>query len=266
MRITGGEPLLRKGVVGFINKLSKTPGLEELTLTTNGILLGKMAAELKEAGLNRVNISLDTLKPERFREITRGGDLSLVLDGIREAKKAGLLPIKLNVVLIKGFNDDEIGDFINLSAAEGLIVRFIELMPIGNCAGWSKEHYISADEVLAIHPELVALEETHGNTGPARYYSLVDGQAMIGFINPISHSFCSQCNRVRLTADGKIKPCLHSDEEIDMRIPLRGGGTGEEVKSEIRRALETTIYQKPQDHQFNNNEDAIKREMYKIGG
>lgn len=272
IRLTGGEPLVRKGLVDFIKKLNELPGLEEITLTTNGTLLAGMAKELKEAGLERVNISLDTLHADRFKEITRHGLLEDVMAGIEAAKKAGLLPIKINTVLIKGFNDDEIGDFIKLSVEEGIVVRFIELMPIGGCAAWSSEHYISAGEILKRHPELIPIEEkptevSYKNSGPARYYSLADGTGKIGFIDPVSHSFCSECNRIRLTADGKIKPCLHSDEEIDIKAALRCGESDEEKKEEIRKALVETIFQKPQDHQFKKDgEGAIKRDMYKIGG
>lgn len=267
IRITGGEPLLRKGVIGFIKNLSNVKELEEITITTNGVLLADMAEELKAAGLQRINVSLDTLKPERFTEITRHGNLEDVLSGIRAAKQAGLLPIKINTVLIKGFNDDEISDFIRLSVEEGIIVRFIELMPIGSCAQWSNEHYISAKEILELHPELIPLEDNHENSGPARYYTLSDGTGKIGFIDPISHNFCSECNRIRLTSDGKIKPCLHSDEELDMKAALRSGGSEAEIKGEIRKALLDTVFQKPKDHQFTKEEgNVIKRDMYKIGG
>ena len=277
IRLTGGEPLIRKGLVGFIKHLNSIPGLEEITLTTNGTLLPEMARELKEAGLDRVNISLDTLRPERFKEITRLGRLEDVMEGIQATKKAGLLPIKINTVLIRGFNDDEIEDFIKLSVEEGIIIRFIELMPIGGCAAWSSEHYISAEEILERHPELIPIdektadkkrdEESYRNSGPARYYSLVDGTGRIGFIDPVSHSFCSACNRIRLTADGKIKPCLHSDEEIDIKTALRKGADEGSTKAEIRRALEETVFHKPENHQFKQDgEGAIKRDMYKIGG
>ena len=267
IRITGGEPLLRKGVIGFVKELKVIKELEEITITTNGILLSDMAKDLKNAGLDRVNISLDTLKPDRFTEITRIGNLEDVFLGIKAAKEAGLLPIKLNVVLIKGFNDDEISDFIKLSAEEDIIVRFIELMPIGSCAGWSREHYISAKEVLSLHPELVPLEKNLENSGPARYYSLADGTGKIGFIDPVSHSFCSECNRIRLTSDGKIKPCLHSDEEIDLKTTLRSGNLDAEIIEEIKKSLLDTVFQKPKDHQFKKDGAGdIKREMYKIGG
>ena len=267
IRITGGEPLLRKGVIGFVKELKAIKELEEITITTNGILLSDMAKDLKNAGLDRVNISLDTLKPDRFNEITRLGNLEDVFLGIKAAKEAGLLPIKLNVVLIKGFNDDEITDFIKLSVDEDIIVRFIELMPIGSCAGWSREHYISAKEVLSLHPELVPLEENRENSGPARYYSLADGTGKVGFIDPVSHSFCSECNRIRLTSDGKIKPCLHSDEEIDLKTTLRSGKLDGEIIEEIKESLQDTVFQKPKDHQFKKDGAGdIKREMYKIGG
>ena len=267
IRITGGEPLLKKGVIDFVKKLKAIKELEEITITTNGILLADIAKDLKNAGLDRVNISLDTLRPDRFTEITRLGNLENVFLGIKAAKEAGLLPIKLNVVLIKGFNDDEISDFIKLSVEEDIIVRFIELMPIGSCAGWSREHYISAKEVLSLHPELVPLEENLENSGPARYYSLEDGKGKIGFIDPISHSFCSECNRIRLTSDGKIKPCLHSDEEIDLKTTLRSGNLDAEIMEEIKKSLLDTVFQKPKDHQFKKDGAGdIKREMYKIGG
>lgn len=254
LRITGGEPLVRRGVTGLCRSLSAIPGIEEMTITTNGILLEEMARELKEAGVNRVNISLDTLDPDKFREITRGGDLGQVLRGIKAAKEVGLTPIKINTVLMGGFNDDEIEPLVRLTEAQDLEVRFIELMPIGPGAGFSAS-YLPCDTVLKRMPEL----EPIGTGGVARLYRLPNGMGRVGLITPVSHDFCSCCDRIRLTSDGKLKPCLHSDKEI----PLRGLA-GEE----LREALMEAIRSKPAQHPdfVIGQATAGGRSMNRIGG
>lgn len=216
VRITGGEPLIRKGLVSMIDNISRTPGLKDLSITTNGILLKDYADRLKKAGVDRVNISLDTMNKDKFRKITRCGNLDDVLEGIRAAKEAKLLPIKINVVLIGGFNDDEMQDFINLTIRDEIEVRFIELMPIGEAAGWSKECFISGQEVLNRIPNLIPLPfKGHGSV--ARMFKLPNSKGKVGLISPVSNHFCTYCNRIRVTPDGKLKSCLHSSQEIALR-------------------------------------------------
>lgn len=259
IRLTGGEPLIRKGIVDLVQGISSMNKVQDLAITTNGILLRKYANDLKAAGLNRVNISIDTLDPEKFKRITRGGSLEDVLDGIQAAKEVGLLPIKLNVVVIHGFNTDEIKDFIEL-ADEDLDVRFIELMPIGQVAGWSKDQFISNEEILKLHQkefEIVSGEQH----GPAKYYQKKNGKGRVGFINPISNHFCATCNRVRMTADGKLKLCLHTNEEFDLKPLLN------DDRDSMRQALHDYIHQKPQKHHLNDRSfEPIVRDMNRIGG
>lgn len=257
IRITGGEPLVRKGILKLIREIGSLKEVKDFAMTTNGTMLKKYAKELKNAGLNRVNISLDTLNPKKYSHITRGGDIKDVLEGIEEAKKVGLTPIKLNVVLIKGFNEDEIEDFVDLTRDENIDVRFIELMPIGQVCQWSLTRYLSNNTVLEKCSYLERIESVD-KSSPAVYYKLKNGKGRVGLINPISCKFCSNCNRMRLTADGKIKACLHSDEEIDIMQYLR-------KNMDISGILKNIIKDKPKEH---NLEDGsyIKRNMMAIGG
>ena len=259
VRLTGGEPLVRKGIVELVRKISDIKGINEIALTTNGTLLKELAKPLKEAGLKRVNISIDTLKEDRYEYITRGGKLSDVLEGIEAAKEAGLYPLKFNVVLVKGFNDDEIEDFVNLTIDNEIDIRFIELMPIGENGEMSKEHFISNNVVLDKNPSLMPVVSSD-KSAPAKYYKLDGAKGKIGLINPISSHFCSNCNRLRLTADGKIKPCLHSNEEIDIRTTLR---ENKDLLSVISKAVKI----KPKEHHINEEDyTPIDREMFQIGG
>jgi len=259
VRITGGEPLIRKGIIELISKISKIEEIKDLAMTTNGILLKKYIKELKDAGLKRVNISIDSLDKAKYHRITRGGDIEDVLEGIEEAKKAQLTPIKLNTVLIGGFNDDEIEDFVKLTYDENIDVRFIELMPLGQASTWAKEHFIPNTTVLDRFPELIPLcKEDKGS--PAKYYKLPNGKGRVGLINPISSHFCSSCNRIRITADGKIKPCLHSNYEINIRSLLK-----QDIK--LSDILKLAVEAKPKEHTINNNEyEPVIRNMYQIGG
>ncbi|MHC1684330.1 MAG: GTP 3',8-cyclase MoaA [Clostridiaceae bacterium] len=257
IRITGGEPLVRKGILTLVEKLSSIEGVKDLAITTNGTLLKKYAKDLKKAGLNRVNISLDTLNLEKYSQITKTGSLKDVLEGIEEAKKVGLTPIKLNVVLIKDFNEDEIIDFVNLTKDQEIDVRFIELMPIGELKFWSLNKYLSNNIILKKVPQLIP-EESKDISSPAKYYKLPEGKGMVGLINPISCKFCSNCNRIRLTADGNIKSCLHSNEEVDLKTILRNGQSINEVLCEI-------LKNKPKEHNLEEG-SYIKREMTAIGG
>jgi len=259
IRFTGGEPLVRRGITSLIQMISEIPGINDVSLTTNGILLGDMAHELKAAGLQRVNISLDSLRPERFREITRGGNLDSALAGIRAAREAGLAPIKINTVLIGGFNDDEIEDLVRLTWSESVDVRFIELMPIGEASGWSNGHFISNETILKTVPVLRPLEADDVHS-PAHYYRIPGAVGKVGLINPISSHFCESCNRIRLTADGRLKPCLHSEQEIDLRSALNDP---EALTALIRKA----ILSKPQQHHILSSDfKPVSRNMYQIGG
>ncbi len=269
IRLTGGEPLVRKGLLDFIRKLSEVPGVDDLSLTTNGVLLKGFAHPLKDAGLKRINVSLDSLKRERFAKMTRGDDLGRVLDGLEESRKAGLNPVKINVVVIKGFNDDEVLDFALLSKTKPYHVRFIEYMPFDTEAGWQKDKCLSVNTMKKIIEEQAgALEPVHdaaGGAGPARRYRFKDGnpEGEVGFISPVSEHFCGSCNRLRLTADGKIRTCLFSDNEIDLRAALRNGSGDEEIERLLFRAAA----EKPERHHINENVfKKCSRTMSLIGG
>jgi len=265
IRLTGGEPLVRKDLVDLVAMLARIPGIDDLAMTTNGILLARYAEELRAAGLKRVNVSLDTLRPERFRRITRLGKLSDTLEGIAAAKEAGLVPVKINAVVIRGLNDDEVVDFACLTYAPDWHVRFIEVMPLGDNADWAGNGYVPMGEVRErIERELGELipAKLAVGGGPARYYRLPDARGTIGFITPISEHFCYQCNRLRLTADGKLRPCLLSDYEIDLRGPLRQGATIEEIKRLIIEAVRA----KPERHRLPEHVIPQGRAMSEIGG
>ena len=257
IRITGGEPLVRSNILRLVDGLGKIGGIKDFAMTTNGILLREYAKDLRNSGLNRLNISLDTLNAEKYSQITKVGKLRDVLQGIEVAKKSGLTPIKLNVVLIKGFNENEIEDFINLTIYEDIEIRFIELMPIGTLKHWSSNKYISNDTVLERMPELIEIKLSDISS-PARYYKLPNAKGKVGLINPISCKFCGNCNRIRLTADGKIKSCLHSNSEVDLKKLLREG-------KDIKTVIANTIKSKPKEHELENG-NYINREMTAIGG
>ncbi len=254
VRVTGGEPLVRRGCVNLCRMLSEVPGIREVAVTTNGILLEKYARGLKEAGVRRVNVSLDTLRPERYRAITGGGHLEEALAGLREAFRAELTPVKVNTVLIGGFNQDEIQDFVELTRETPLEVRFIELMPMGGAFG--KNAYLPGDTVLNRMPELRPLPE---KGGVARLYQLPGAKGRVGLISPLSCHFCGECNRLRLTSEGVLKPCLHSSQEILVR-----GKHGEE----LREALRLAVRSKPPMHGALDAEHLSEagRSMNTIGG
>ncbi len=257
IRLTGGEPLVRRGVVELVRQLRPLPGLRELALTTNGLLLPELARPLKEAGLDRVNISLDTLDPEKYRRLTRIGTLQQALDGIRAAEEAGLTPIKLNAVLIGGVNDDEIPALAALTREKPIEMRFIELMPIGDAYRFGPQAYLPAETVLERLPELQPLPTERG--GVARRYAFPGAAGSVGLISPVSCSFCSECNRIRLTSDGMLKPCLHSAREF----PLRGLH-GEALSAAILDAVDA----KPEAHgAFSATQRSeAGRNMNEIGG
>lgn len=272
IRLTGGEPLVRKGVIELVQAITNTPGIERVAMTTNGILLPQMAEDLKRAGLSRVNISLDTLDPEQFTMITRKGKLEDVLEGIEAALEVGFDPVKINAVTVRTLDQDYLA-YAKLSLKRPLHVRFIEYMPVGESSGvdgcgWGKKDVISCEEVFDIINEkaqqegLGALISGNRNApegwGPARYYAFEKAQGTVGFISPLSRHFCSECNRLRLTAEGQLRPCLFSDEEFDVREALRAGDD-----NEVRRIIERVIGAKPDEH---HDKVGTERGMSQIGG
>lgn len=278
VRLTGGEPLVRRGVVDLVRDIAATPGIENISLTTNGVLLPKMAGELKAAGLSRVNISLDTLDEAQFAMITRRGQLHEALDGIDAALKAGFDPVKINAVTVRQLNQDFLA-FARLSVDRPLHVRFIEYMPVGESSGvdgcgWGPEDVVSSEETLAAInaaaraqglPELVSVgdDDKPLGWGPARYYQFPGALGTVGFISPLSRHFCGDCNRLRLTADGKLRPCLFSDEEYDVRSALRQTPQGKTPEEAVRAVFSQAIGAKPDEH---HDKVGTERRMSQIGG
>jgi cyclic pyranopterin phosphate synthase len=261
IRLTGGEPLVRAELPKLVRMLSQIEGIEELSLTTNGTFLKKYALELKQAGLTRVNVSLDTLKADRFRHITRLGELKDVLEGIEAARYAGLHPVKINTVVMRGINDDEVLDFAKMTYKDGWHVRFIELMPFKGVA-----EFVSSVELRQYIILLGKLEPCTPviGKGPAMYYRLSGALGTIGFISPVTESsFCSRCNRVRLTPDGRLRPCLLAEDEIDLKMLLRNNASMEELK----RLILKTVASKPEHHDLEGgNISLVNRKMSQIGG
>lgn len=265
VRLTGGEPLLRPDLSRLVGMLAKIKGIDDISLTTNGMLLGKYAPSLKKAGLKRVNVSLDTLQPDRFKRITGQNRLEEVLAGIEAARRAGLNPVKINMVVLRGINDDEVIDFARLSIAEGWHVRFIEYMPVGTPDDGGG--MVSAAEIRERIQTLGQLEpleadESEEGDGPARYYRLKGAKGTIGFISPVTEHFCDSCNRLRLTADGQLRPCLLDDQEVDLKAALRNGNDTEKLKQLIRRAVAL----KQEQHHLSEGIAPLKRTMREIGG
>ena len=256
LRITGGEPLVKKNILSICRRAAAVEGIREVCITTNGVLLPRMAKELREAGVGRVNLSLDTLNPERYAHITRCGTLEGALAGLRAALDAGFDKVKINAVLIGGFNDDEIGSLAELTRKFPVDVRFIELMPMVDSAEFGPAAYIPCAQVLERLPELVPVER---DGGVARLYRLPGARGNIGLINPVSDHFCGACNRIRITADGNVKPCLHSEQELCIK------GLSER---EMRDALERAIWEKPACHAelSAQSHSHAGRNMNQIGG
>ncbi len=249
IRLTGGEPLVRRNVLGFVRDLTRIEGLDDIRITTNGVLLERYGRELYDAGVTKVNISLDSLRRHRVAEITGVDCFDQVWRGIETALALGFSPVKLNMVAMRRINDDEILDFAQLSRRMPLQVRFIEFMPIGASSRWNADTYISSDEIMARISELGALLplQKGRNDGPAQVFRLgADAAGSLGFISPLSHHFCDRCNRLRLTSAGTLRSCLLHDEEIDLRSILRGPAPD----SAIREALLEAIRNKPQGHQM----------------
>lgn len=269
LRITGGEPLVRPGLAELIGQLSSIPGIRDISLTTNGVLLADQAEALRAAGLNRVNISLDTLDPARFKFIARRGDLQRVMQGIEMAAKVGFAPIKLNCVLLKGVNEDEIASFLKMATEQPLHVRFIEYMPIGHADDNWRNHYLPLTRVLEIANEIgLAVEpisDVPGN-GPSEDFRIAGGKGTFGLIHPISDQFCKRCNRLRLTADGNIKPCLYWVDELNVKPAL---GKPDELEKLYMRAMDI----KPLNHEMaeklageDQSHEPTARRMSQIGG
>jgi cyclic pyranopterin phosphate synthase len=268
VRITGGEPLVRRGVVDFVAALGAIPGLTDVSLTTNGILLESHAEQLFQAGIRRINVSLDSLDPGKYAQITRGGDLQAVLRGIRKAREVGFAPLKINIVAIRGVNDDEILAFARLTLADPYQIRFIEMMPVGQAGDENDGGYLSNTTIrerIETLGELVPVNGTRQKSdGPARIFRLPGGVGEIGFISPVSRHFCGTCNRLRLTADGHLRACLLSDEEVDLKPLLRSGGD-----EQIGRLIAGVIARKPRQHELACDERQIKKcvkAMHSIGG
>ncbi len=267
IRLTGGEPLVRKGIETLISRLAAVNGINNISMTTNGFLLEEMAYDLKSSGLDRLNISLDTVNREKFRKITRIDGLGKVFKGIEAATNAGFSPIKLNAVAIRGINDDEILDLADYSARRGLILRFIEQMPF---IAEERKTFIPASEIISVlsgkYGSAKPLKDEGRNisagSGPVSLYSFGNTGLMVGFITPVSNHFCGNCNRLRITADGKLKLCLLSDNEIDLRLMLRNGSSNNQIK----RILKASVDQKPEKHKLNSGYPGSERGMSKIGG
>lgn len=265
IRLTGGEPLVRKGIVDLVADLARIPGLDDLSMTTNGILLREYAAALARAGLRRVNISLDTLRPERFRQITRWGNLEDVLAGREAALAAGLRPVKINMVVVRGLNDDEVVDMARLTLEPDWHVRFIEVMPLGAGVHWTGNGVVPSAEIRArIEAVLGPLTPVYGEIGigPARYYQLPGAKGTLGFISAVTEHFCRFCNRLRLTSDGRLLPCLLSNATIDLRTPLRNGATDEELRDLFLQA----VIAKPRGHTLTGAGCPSTLPMSHIGG
>lgn len=263
IRLTGGEPLVRAGLSQLVAMLAKLDGITDVALTTNGVLLARYAAELKAAGLRRVNVSLDSLQPDKFLRITRGQRLEQVLEGIKLAEELSLTPVKVNMVVMRGINDDEILDFARKSIHDGWNVRFIELMPFGEL-GMKDSKPVPISEMKERLEALGPLEPATSSAGggPAKYFRYPHAKGTIGFISPISEHFCVNCNRLRLTADGKLHLCLLGDAAVDLSVPLRSGASQEELKELLKKA----VAEKPERHYLSEGIGPCGEAMAHIGG
>tara|TARA_B100000678_G_scaffold201835_2_gene169761 strand:+ start:170 stop:1162 length:993 start_codon:yes stop_codon:yes gene_type:complete len=266
IRLTGGEPLVRRNIEQLVSSIGALPGLRDFAMTTNGAGLRRHAEALRQGGMKRLNISLDSLDPERFRRLTRTGDLDKVLDGISAARQAGFERIKLNAVVLKGRNEDEVLDLVEFSRAEGLDISFIEEMPLGDVSDHSRaETYCSSDEVRErIEQRYPLMVTTEATAGPSRYYRMEDSETRVGFISPHSHNFCASCNRVRVTVEGRLLLCLGNEHSVDLRAVLRRyPGDMEKLKAAIVEAMPL----KPERHHFTTDGDVqVVRFMNMTGG
>ncbi len=264
IRLTGGEPTVRANLVDLVDRIAKVPGIEDLAMTTNGVRLAHLAQPLARSGLRRVNVSLDSLNPAKFRAITRWGDLGDVLAGLDAAQAAGLCPIKINAVVVRGFNEDDVVDLAQLTLSRDYAVRFIEMMPFGSVAGFQTNAYVPSVETMArIESALGPLTPLDvSGYDPARTYRLQGAPGTLGFISSVSQPFCAQCGRLRLTAEGRLRLCLLRDDEADLRTPVRNGATYEEIRERFRAAA----YRKPWGHGLARGVIPRHRIMSQIGG
>lgn len=264
IRLTGGEPLMRKGLEELIRLINAIPNIKDIALTTNGLLFPSRATALKNAGVRRVNISLDTLRSDRYREITRGGDLAKAWDGINTALEYGFNPVKLNTVVMHGFNHDEVVDIARLTLEKPLHIRFIELMPVGKDIDYTTSRFVPTQTVMEQISEqlgeLLPAQKPEGG-GPAKYFHLADAAGTIGFITSISEHFCHECNRLRLTSTGFLRPCLYGSNEIDLKTPLRQGAGVADIADLIKEAVRQKI---DRHHMLDGWTD--QRVMSQIGG
>jgi cyclic pyranopterin phosphate synthase len=239
VRLTGGEPLIRRDLERLVEMLSRIAGIDDVSLSTNGLLLAERARGLRAAGLRRVNLSLDTLREDRFAAIARRPGLDRVLRAIEASIEAGLAPLKVNCVVMRGQNDDELADFAELTRHRPLFVRFIEVMPVAENVGMQPDAYMSSDEILERLRRVDSLEPVGGpgGNGPARYFAYPGAAGAIGVISPLSHDYCERCNRVRLSADGRLRLCLFGDHHIDLRSPVRAGASKEEIAAIFSGAM-----------------------------
>lgn len=268
VRVTGGEPLVRKDLGRFIRMLAGTDGIEDISLTTNGVLLEGMARELAEAGLQRVNVSLDTLDPDTFSRLTRRDDLHRVLAGLDAAAAAGLAPLKINAVLLRGINENEAERFVETARNRGWEVRFIEFMPLENSGTWDPAQVVTGEEVHArIHRRWpMDPDPASDPSAPATRFLFRDGRGGVGFINSISRPFCGDCSRLRLTADGKFRVCLYDDAEIDLKSPLRAGASDDDLAGMVRKAVLDKGRGGALEILERRGLPARKRTMHQIGG
>ena len=269
VRLTGGEPLVRRGFIEFIAALKSINGLQDISLTTNGILLEEFAQDIFSAGIRRINVSLDSLNKNKYLRITNGGNLEAVLRGIAKAEEIGFSPIKINTVAIKGFNDDEVLEFAQLALNKPFQVRFIELMPVGQAKSGYNDDYLPATQLMQEINSRYKLEKVTGkktrSDGPATIFRIKGGRGEIGFINPVSSRFCATCNRLRLTADGKLRSCLLNEDEFDLKKVLRENCSD----AELERYIQEAVLLKPKQHDLACTEKHLKkcyRNMSTIGG
>lgn len=264
LRLTGGEPTVRPHITELVQEMKSFPNIEEISMTTNGLLLGRLATDLRDAGLDRVNISIDTLDPDRFKLMTRGGRLDLVWQGIEAAEAAGLTPIKLNTVVVEGQNDDEVGQMAALTLDRPWQVRFLEIMPLEGVGQVHDENLVTSEQTRE------RLEEQYGPltpvtadaADPARLWRIPGARGTIGFISPVSEPFCASCNRVRLTADGKLRLCLLRNDEADLRDLMRRGASDDQLRAQIQKG----IWRKPWGHLLSEGQRNTVRGMSQIGG
>jgi len=265
IRLTGGEPTVRARVVDLVRQIASTPGIRTLTMTTNGVLLSKLARPLAEAGLKRVNVSLDTLDPARFRRVTRWGSLDQVWQGILAAEEAGLTPVKLNAVVVRGYNESDVVDMARLTLERPWQVRYIEMMPFGGATDLQQNQVVKAEEMLQRITQALGPVEVVNNgelDGEAQIYRLPGAKGELGFISSVTAPFCSACTRARLTADGRLRLCLLRDKEVDLLTPLRAGATLDELRDLILGG----IWFKPWGHGLAEGVFAVNRTMSEIGG